>query len=104
MPPSRLPWMRMLSHSIAVALQTEIRGRDRGAIEILGRCAQRQATLLKTVEAHRSVERAVDVLLDHDDGDAFSSDDAKALIDVADDDRSQPEGELIAKQQPRIGH
>src|ERR1700692_121198 len=98
MPPSRLPWMMMLSHSIAAALQTEISRSDRGAIEILGRRAQRQAPLLKAVEARRRVERAIDVLLDQHDGGAFGSDGAEALINVADDDRRQPQRQLVAKQ------
>src|SRR5580700_5318912 len=104
MPPSRLPWMRMLSHSIAAASKTEIRCRDRGAIEIPGRRAERQAALLKTIEAYRSVERAIDVLLDQHNGDAFGGDGAEALIDVADDDRRQAQRELIAQQEPRVGH
>src|SRR5580704_4654825 len=96
--------MRMLSHSIAGALQSEIRGRDRGAVEILVRRSERHAALLETIEVHRSVERAIDVLLDQHDGGAFGGDGAKTLIDVADDDWRQAEREFIAKQEPRIGH
>src|ERR1700728_5361406 len=95
--------MRMLSHSSAAALQTEIRGRYGGAIEILGQRAERQAALLEAIETCRGVKRAIDILLDQYDGGAFRGDGAEALVDVADDDRRQAKRQLVAQKQPRIG-
>src|SRR6516162_10630455 len=104
MPPSRLPWIRMLSHAMAAASQSEIRCSDRGAVEVLGRRGQRQAALLEAIEPRRSVERAVNVLLDQHDGRSLGGDGAEALIDVADDDWGEAERQLVAEKKPRIGH
>ena len=63
-----------------------------------------KTAFLKAIKTRRGVERPVDVLLDQNDRRALSRDGVEALIDVANDDRRQSERQLVAQQQPRIGH
>src|SRR5271165_3724599 len=97
MPPSRLPWMKVLSHSIfATALYSEVGRGDRRAVEALGWRGQCKPALLKAIEPRRCIERPVDVLFDQHDRRAFGRNFPEAIVDVADDDRRQPERQLIA--------
>src|SRR5271170_2964278 len=97
--------MKVLSHSIsATALYSEVCRADCRAVEALGRRGQCEPALLKTIETRRSIERPVDVLLDEYDGGAFGGDFPEAIVDVADDDRCQPQRKLVAQQKPRVGH
>ena len=69
-----------------------------------GRARQRDPTLEQAVDAIGDLECLVDVLLDDEDRRALRLDDRDGLVHLLDDDRRQPERDLVEQQQSRVGH
>src|SRR5262245_2973983 len=94
------PWMIMLPHSISLILSSrpEICRRDRLARQRCGRACKCDATFLQAIDAVCRLERLHNVLFDDHERAAFGKDGWQPRVEVAHNDRREPEADLIAQE------
>src|ERR1700722_5773309 len=86
--PGRLPFRAALGFS-------EISGHELVPTQVLRRPGEHELAAGQHMEFVADIERPVHVLLDDDQGGPLIGEQADALVDLVDDERGQPHGELV---------
>src|SRR5438093_2191212 len=101
-PPRRTPCTAASTQTMTSG--SEVRGGDLLAREMRGLTLQGHRALAKAIDVLGDGQHLADVLLDHDQLGPLGLHGGQYLVERLDDDRRQPERDLVHEQQTRIGH